>query len=278
MLKFFQKFFNFSKKYKLYYFGGRKNKNAGDIFNKDLVEFFNINYKRVRKIENSNLLCVGSNLDKIVNNKKMKKQSITVIGAGFIQPADVEEKITNELNILALRGKISQKRMAKILNNDLSNCLLADPGILVSKIYPQEITKTYRLGIIPHCFDKELVNTIQINLDKNLYTIIDIQQDVKDVVKQICECECILSSSLHGLIFADSYNIPNRQIILSERLAGGSYKFEDYYSAFDLELPYAIDLRKNIIDNNIIENIINSYLLKNLEAKQNELINLFKCL
>lgn len=265
----------FKNKNKLYYFGGRHNKNAGDIYNKNLMEYFNIPYTRKRKMEQANLLCVGSNLDKIVNNSKIGKQTITIIGTGFIQKETEIEKVQNKLNILALRGKLSKKRMEKILNIDLSDCILADAGLLVSKIYPQKMIKNYKLGIIPHYYDKELLDLSKINIDKNCYKIIDIQQDVEQVVKDICECECILSSSLHGLIFSDSYNIPNRQLIISDKITGGCYKFEDYYSAFDMELPLNIDLRADEINEASIHNIIETYLPKDIKTKQHELENVF---
>ena len=37
-----------------------------------------------------------------------------------------------------------------------------------------------------------------------------------------------MSSSLHGLIAADAYGIPNARINLTGRLVGGDFKFEDY--------------------------------------------------
>lgn len=49
-------------------------------------------------------------------------------------------------------------------------------------------------------------------------------------------CKCILSSSLHGLIVADSFNIPNRWISLSESslLEKQNFKYLDYYSSMDV--------------------------------------------
>jgi pyruvyltransferase len=239
------------------------------------MKFFSIPYKRVRKIEKANLLCVGSNLDKIVNNAKAKKHKITVVGAGFIEPNTEVESITNKLEIYALRGKLSKERMQNILNKDLSNVLLADAGILVNKVYPQIKKQKYKLGIIPHYYDKELLNLNSILLDKSSYTVIDIQQDVEIVTKQICECECILSSSLHGLIFSDSYDIPNRQLIICNKIAGGCYKFEDYYSAFGLELPNPINLKYQLIDEDVIQEIEMSYVSKDIEPKQKKLVALF---
>lgn len=213
MFEFFKNLFCNTNK--LYYFGGKKSKNAGDIFNVDLMKYFGIKYKRTKKFKNANLVCVGSNLDYLNIKSKTK---ITIAGGGFIFPPQKNEKLSREVEVLALRGNFAKTRMERLLNTTLNDCVLADPGLLVSKIYPQSVDKKYKLGIIPHYFDKNMVNFERVKLDN--FLVIDIQQDVKDVVKQICQCECILSSSLHGLIFSDSYNIPNRQLILSDKLAG----------------------------------------------------------
>jgi hypothetical protein len=50
----------------------------------------------------------------------------------------------------------------------------------------------------------------------------------------------VISSSLHGLIVADSLGIPNVWLRLSPDVLGGDYKFKDYYSVFGLA-PEPID-------------------------------------
>ena len=64
------------------------------------------------------------------------------------------------------------------------------------------------------------------------------------MLTQIAQCRCVLSSSLHGLIAADSFHIPNLHIVFSDRPLGDGYKFDDYYSAYDVQhRPW--DLRVN---------------------------------
>ncbi len=247
----------FIKKYKLYYFGGKKNKNAGDIFNVDLMKHFNINYSRTREVNKATLLCVGSNLEKIMNGAGFSDKTVVIAGAGFISPACGEEKYKGKLEVLALRGELSKQRIEKITGMKLDNCVLADPGILISKIYPMSSVKKYKLGIIPHYADKQ--SWLNINLPAKEYKIIDIQQDAKSVARELCECECILSSSLHGLIFADSYGIPNRQIILSNNISGGDYKFKDYYSAFGMEKPEPLDMRRYELTSDAVKSVMAEY-------------------
>ena len=55
------------------------------------------------------------------------------------------------------------------------------------------------------------------------------------ILEEIASCEYVLSSSLHGLIVSDSFGIPNQRLVVSEKLVGDGYKFNDYYSAFGVK-------------------------------------------
>jgi pyruvyltransferase len=57
---------------------------------------------------------------------------------------------------------------------------------------------------------------------------IDIQANPFSVIREIDKCQNILSSSLHGLVFADALNIPNAWSELSDRVSGKGFKFRDY--------------------------------------------------
>ena len=50
-----------------------------------------------------------------------------------------------------------------------------------------------------------------------------------------CPDQSQSSCSLHGLIIADSFHVPNLHITLDNKMFGDGYKYRDYYSAFGLE-------------------------------------------
>ena len=55
--------------------------------------------------------------------------------------------------------------------------------------------------------------------------------DWKSVIEDICCCEAIVSSSLHGLIIADTYGIPNARVKFSDNVTGGDFKYDDYFES-----------------------------------------------
>ncbi len=182
---------------------------------------------------------------------KKKKRPINVWGSGFISAPAGREYLPRPLNVYAVRGKYSLDRLKKLTHKSLDNAVLGDPGLLASRFIPQQ-SKKYDVGIIPHYVDKKNPALKNIKLKGLSHKIIDVQQDPETVIKQISECGFILSSSLHGLIIADSYGIPNQWIELSDMVLGSGYKFADYYSAFGLSGINQVDLRiTQIVDADI---------------------------
>ena len=68
-----------------------------------------------------------------------------------------------------------------------------------------------------------------------------------DVIDQVNSCERILSSSLHGLIVSDAYQVPNCWIELSGNISGGYFKFHDYASSVGRD--FVNPIRLNNVEN-----------------------------
>jgi len=103
-----------------------------------------------------------------------------------------------------------------------------DPALLYPRFYRPQIKKTHRLGIVPHYIDSQH-SWVQKIRAKEGAKVINILGGINHVVDEILSCECIVSSSLHGLIAADAYGIPALWIELSDKVAGGGFKFRDYF-------------------------------------------------
>lgn len=235
------------KSVKLFYFA---NNNMGDELSKIIVEeLFNLEVERERPIF-SDMFAIGSILGGMVFSKKspflgvaktilgfFDRKPLYIWGTGFITD-QIEGPFFYRKNIKfnALRGKLSHQKVEKILGKNI-NPVYGDAGILASKLIADKskITKKYKWGIIPHYVDKEhlAVKKLQKNLENSF--VIDVMLPPKEVIQQIAECDYILSSSMHGLIIADSFNIPNHHILISDKVIGDNFKFKDYYSAFGVE-------------------------------------------
>ncbi len=135
--------------------------------------------------------------------------------------------------ICAVRGPLTRKRVMK-LGVECPN-VLGDPGLLMPLLYrPLNQEKKNFLGIIPHfshlnsrCFENLLLG--------NKVKIISVYQHPERFIDELVRCEFIISSSLHGLILADAYNIPSLWIRPSEHLHNTKFKYLDYLESIESE-------------------------------------------
>jgi pyruvyltransferase len=148
-----------------------------------------------------------------------------ILGTGFMYHDSIRS--FDKARILAVRGELTRNKIGAP-----KDTVLGDPGLLVSRFLTIRQKKRYKLGIIPHYVDKEdkRIGRICQNYNRDVL-FINIQSDPLDVVQNIDKCELILSSSLHGLVFADSLGIPNIWMVLSDQVSGKGFKFRDYNSA-----------------------------------------------
>lgn len=252
-------------------YAGISNNNLGDVLNYYLLYKISRYYLKTTA-RKSNFIAIGSILDACFfrkRNKRFHKEKIIhVWGSGFITDAenlstlhkDLGEEFVSTMEIHALRGKLSKERCEKILDKNLDNIALGDPGLLINRFIDySKIEKKYDVGIIPHYTDKgsEFLNNIK--LEKYTSQIIDVSGDTIETLYQIAQCRVVLSSAMHGLIVSDSFNIPNQWIELSNNVIGNGYKFRDYYSVFNIENPQPIDLRSQTVTDEDIDKIRQAY-------------------
>lgn len=152
-----------------------------------------------------------------------QKPNLSVWGAGFM--CEGQQMLVKPKNVFSVRGPLSRKLLLK----QGVDCpeIFGDPALLFPRFYNPKVEKKYRLGIVPHYVDKD--NEWLMSLNSDEIKIIDICSETHDFVDQIKQCDKILSSSLHGVIASDAYGIPNLWIKMSNKVGGGSFKFEDYF-------------------------------------------------
>jgi len=151
-------------------------------------------------------------------------------GSGSLEGKPLNDRI-DPARIHALRGHktLALARQKFDLPDDLP---LGDPAVLTPRYFRPQSEKTHRYGIIPHLFDRDLVEGL-LQQANGQARLLDVRQEPETFITEMMSCEIVLSSSLHGLILADAYQIPNVWAVFSDRLHGGAFKFEDYYSTTD---------------------------------------------
>ncbi|WP_193315051.1 polysaccharide pyruvyl transferase family protein [Poseidonibacter ostreae] len=229
----------------LYWF--KKNNNFGDILNVYLIEKLTnkkVNFVKIKYCKIEHFLCIGSLL------ASTRKNTI-VWGAGFMdQRSKCFEK---PKKIYAVRGP----KTRKILLENNIDCpeVYGDPALLLPRVYNPKIKKCYKYGIIPHYVDADNPFLEKIENRKDVLIIDILNENPFNTVDEILSCENIISSSLHGIIVADAYNIPSLWIEFSDKVIGSGFKFYDYFESVkkNVSSSFRIDAKTEFIE--LIENI-----------------------
>jgi autotransporter strand-loop-strand O-heptosyltransferase len=222
-------------------------KNWGDILSKFLLEHFS--GKRLKKDDvfyfddaaqmvnkNGKIVGIGSSMKHVRPNDY-------VWGTGCIDEYYVGD---SPKKVYSVRGPNTRELLLN-LGWDVPE-IYGDPSLLFPKVYNPEIKKKYEYGLVPHYIDFTSAEGLTaINRAESLgIKIINITAGIYEFVDQLLECKYILSSSLHGLIAADAYGIPNHRVKLTDLIYGGDFKYIDYYSSVNRS-----DYKATVLDGNL---------------------------
>lgn len=183
-------------------------------------------------------LLVGSILDRVT-------PSSVVWGPGSFG-TEGRKVLKKQPKYLAVRGPLTR---SKLVMHDI-DCprVYGDPALLVPDYYLPEVRKTHRLGVVLRWSEGARKKALEARGIK----VIDLLTDqVEETIDAFLSCERIITTSLHGLIIADTYRIPNAWLI-ADTGAGKEYKFWDYLISVgkcrppvdvDIKLPYWTEQR-----------------------------------
>ena len=196
--------------------------------------------------EHAELIGVGSVLEKVPSHFKG-----TIWTTGFMCESSRRE--FPGARVLAVRGRLT---LESLTCPKVENVTLGDGGLLCDELSPS-VRKKHKLGIIPHFVD---INDpmVKVLADRSGdIRVIDICAEESEVMRAVAECGNIISSSLHGLILADSLGIPNRWLELNRgalTVTGEGFKYRDYYSVFGLR-PEPLRLTNSTSLDDVLESI-----------------------
>lgn len=202
---------------------------------------FNLGTQRT-SYKQAHVFAVGSILQKLVLKKTniiqralhKRQPKVTILGSGFIHDFNPKNFcIQRRLAPMAVRGKLSLHLLQQLFPCT-ENVITGDLGILANHLLLKPSRKSYALGIMAHYAEQKhpAILSLRDKMPEALW--IDVLEPPLQVLQKISQCETILSSSLHGLIAADSLLIPNKHLLISSLVLGNGFKFRDYYSNYEL--------------------------------------------
>ncbi len=174
----------------------------------------------VLKKDNHLLVGIGTILD----DRLPKSKTIHVLGSGAGYG-----KITDcsDWNVHFVRGHLT----AKALKCD-SSAVISDPGILISRLRPQSVTKKHRISFMPHVgIDSKKYKNFINQLGWNYISPSD---EESSVLENIAASEKLITSAMHGAIIADSYRTPWLPVSTSHEIL--LFKWQDWFSSLGLEV------------------------------------------
>lgn len=152
--------------------------------------------------------------------------------------------------ILAVRGPLTRKW----LESQGVSCpnVFGDPALLLPRFYTPKLLPRKRIGVIPHVVDWQYAKSKICDAqggDSDIRLIsMDNYNDWRDVIDEICSCDCVFSGSLHGLIVAEAYGVPSVWVKFREMKPGWDFKFFDFYKSIGRSVKSAcyIECREDI--------------------------------
>lgn len=181
---------------------------------------------------NRTIFTVGSIIE---HTSSFPNQKISIWGSGLIQPLDSAKKIKKLRHshidkVLAVRGSLTRQELSKVYEID-SSLPLGDPALLLPRFFSPCLKNTNNISIVPHFNHKSLFESYE-----NTFNIVNVMQSPENVVAEIASSKICISTSLHGIIIAQAYNIPWLLLrIADEILLGDMFKFNDFFSTLEGE-------------------------------------------
>lgn len=163
--------------------------------------------------------CVGTNIHGAY-------QSATIWGSGIYPPQSRTEKYLQKisgrkLDVRAVRGPLTKK----VLEDYGHRCpeVFGDPAILMPLIYNPVKDKKYDYLVIPQFIDEK--NFRAVHPKERMVSMNT--DDYKFVIDEIVSSKIVYTSSLHGILLAETYGVP--AVFFRSLPKYKDFKYYDYY-------------------------------------------------
>lgn len=191
--------------------------NFGDLLSPWLIEKITSRPTKFANVEDPQFVAIGSIVGRASNKS-------TLWGTGSFG-TETKRRLAPKAKYTAVRGPLTRQ----ILKNAGITCppIYGDPALLAPLYYYPDVPVTHEIGVVVRWSEKEWKT---VDVDPKVKIINLKTSNIESTIRDFLSCKRIISSSLHGLIIADAYGIPNawRQ---SETGKGGIFKYYDYFAS-----------------------------------------------
>jgi hypothetical protein len=160
--------------------------------------------------------------------------------------ASLKDEVHPQADIRAVRGPLT--RYIALASGAKCPAVFGDAAMVAPRLYtPVDSKRHSRLGIVPHYVDQlraaSWFQQHEAAAELNGIKLINVFLGVEEFIEQIASCEYVLSSSLHGLVFAHAYGIPAGWIRIGDSIGGDGTKYRDHLLSVGAEPYEPLDLR-----------------------------------
>lgn len=238
-------------------FRGRILSNFGDELAPVLVEAATGRRVKWTPMPDAEACVIGSILDPFM---RVNTHGL-VAGAGFREFQAFP--VADPTRILGVRGSTSAEMLG------ISHATLGDPGIVAPEVYGIKPRRSLKPVIIPHYRSFACKQTRQwiATLSKYNAKVVSPSLRPRAVMEAISTASIVFTSSLHGLIIADSLGIPAVLTNFDSSDPEPSTKYKDYLSVFHtkpewITMNRAVQIAKENCIPDEVENSTYSRMLK----------------
>jgi len=216
--------------------GNGKTSNAGDLFGpvvaRHILDRRGQTDVLVRitkeRTPGTHIACVGS-----IVQQFMGVPNLIHWGTGLIKDMDVAPLSKEKSVMHSVRGPRTRDLLLK--QHGLNPLVIGDPALMAGEIFSEILAKsTKSIGV---CF---VIHNVDVAVVKDLCPfcmerrVNNYNRNVTQVFVDLSPCKRVVSSSLHGIIFAHAAGIPALPIVLGNRIIGGDFKFRDHFHSLGL--------------------------------------------
>lgn len=211
--------------------------NFGDDLSRAVVSHVSgrdVTWAANRKAE---MVAIGSVLQGVRNQYKdgpPEGRKIRVWGSGLMFPVPVD--FLRHVRVHLVRGPIT----ATLLGLDHDR--FGDPGLLARDVFGEPGAREDRIGVVPHLNHVDEPMVAEVLAQDPRLKLIDPRRSAREVTREIATSAHVVSSSLHGLVVADAYGVPNTWLDPAGIHAQAALKFYDYAAGIERALPPPVQL------------------------------------